>query len=213
MSACLCSATLREMRPGEALHRAGEDGARRAKRWLEATTRVKTVWLNTDGRHAGRMTFKWPHDPESYSFDLGGILHLGDFDGDYFVGESKKYGNANNNHGAEYRSFLAKCYATEQFMPAMYNHYMWITWHPFCVTDWSILQTPEYVVRGVLDEHKRVLGCLSRSEGEAKLDHETITQVASKLWMIVLSDKQEQLVITPENRKLVYGQAAEEGTL
>jgi cytochrome c oxidase assembly factor CtaG len=30
---------------------------------------------------------------------------------------------------------------------------------------------------------------------------------------IVLSDKQEQLVITPENRKLVYGQAAEEGTL
>jgi hypothetical protein len=31
--------------------------------------------------------------------------------------------------------------------------------------------------------------------------------------MIVLSDKQEQLVITPENRKLVYGHAAEEGTL
>jgi hypothetical protein len=166
------------MRPGEALHQAGEDGARRAKKWLEATTRVKAVWLNTDGRHAGRMTFKWPHDPENYSFDLGGILHLGHFDGDYFVGESKKYTNASNNQGAEYRSFLGKCYATEQLMPALYNHYMWITWHPFSVTDWSILQMPNYVTRGVLDEYKRVLGCASRAEGEAKLDHDAIAQVS-----------------------------------
>ncbi|WP_159050830.1 hypothetical protein [Streptomyces sp. IMTB 1903] len=67
--------------PGEDLHEIGADGARRAKEWLEATTRVKASWTNTDPKWSRRMTFKWPTGKQTqFSLDLGGLLCGGEFD-------------------------------------------------------------------------------------------------------------------------------------
>jgi hypothetical protein len=78
------------VQPGEALHEEGREGARRAKRWLESTTRVKSVWLNTDGMHASRMTFSWPVKG-SYSYDVAGIMLGAEFEGHSFAAECKSY--------------------------------------------------------------------------------------------------------------------------
>lgn len=201
------------VQPGEALHVAGADGALRAKRWLEATTRVKTVWLNTEARHAARMTFQWPHDGNSFSFDIGGIFHQGELEGDIFLAECKHYTTNGNSQGTEHRSFLAKCYVVQQQFPGFYNHFMWITWHPFKVNEWSKLCSQEYVKRSLVEERRRVLGCDSTNSAETLIEVAVTQAVSEKLWLIVLSAKQEGLVITPENRALVYGAAAEKGEL
>lgn len=159
------------------------------------------------------MTFKWPHGPGHYSYDIGGMLHGGDIDGDIFAAECKKYTNSHNNQGSEYREFLAKCYSTDLATPAYHNHYMWITWHPFSVSDWATLTSEEYVKRSVLKERARVLGIDDESKAETAVNADLVRGVSAKLWVWVLSDRQESLVITPENRKLIYGQAAEDYAL
>jgi hypothetical protein len=201
------------VRPGEALHRAGDEGARRAKRWLESTTRVKTVWLNTDPRQAGRMTFKWPHNPENYSFDFSGLFHRGEINGDHFTGESKAYTNNNNHQSAEYRSFLAKCYCTELYDPSRFDHYLFMTSHPFSVNDWSILDTPKYVTRCVLEERKRALGIDDIETARQHVQSATVESVAGKLFLLLMNKRDEQLQIFPEDRALIVARAVEEGTL
>jgi hypothetical protein len=159
------------------------------------------------------MTFAWPHNPQPYSFDIGGLLHGGEFEGDTFLAECKKYTNHKNNQGAEYRSFLAKCYSTDQRMPDYFNHFMWITWHPFSITEWSLLTSVDYVKRSILEERSRVLGIDDLEQAESRLDAAAAGRVAGKLWIWVLSDKQERLVITPDNRRLIYGDAAKDYSL
>ena len=44
---------------GEATHAKGADGARRAKAWLEATTRVNVHWVNPDPVAVEKLTFSW----------------------------------------------------------------------------------------------------------------------------------------------------------
>lgn len=38
-----------------------------------------------------KLTFEWPQGGQSFSFDLGGKLRYGDFDGKLFYAEVKKY--------------------------------------------------------------------------------------------------------------------------
>ncbi|WP_147459858.1 hypothetical protein [Actinokineospora cianjurensis] len=201
------------MQPGEALHKAGDDGAKAFKRWLEATTRVKTVWMNTQGRTASRMTFKWPEDPESFSFDLGGIFRAGDIDNDTFLAECKAYNNHSNHQDSEFRSYLAKCYVTESLVPDFHDHYLWLTRHPFSVSLWSNLTTPEYISRGLLQESRRVFGC-DPEDAKSQIDLDLVAKLSTKVWTpIVVSPQQENLIITSSDRAIVYGNAAGEGSL
>lgn len=76
---------------------------------------------------------------------------------------------------------------------------MWITWCPFNVNNWQDLCGPELVKKSVLAERERVLGKADLNEAEALLDQSLVDDVASRLWMIVLSKRQEQLVISPRD--------------
>jgi hypothetical protein len=110
------------------------------------------------------------------------------------------------NQGMDYLSFLAKCYSTDHQCKGFYNQYMWITWHPFSVTKWKSLCTSEMVVEGIVQLRERLFGEeVDEERARALIDYDLVNDMAGKLWIIVLSEKQEKLVITRENRGLVYG--------
>lgn len=46
------------MPSGEEIQRKGEEGAHRAKRWLERTLRAKVQWVNPDPTAVKKLTYK-----------------------------------------------------------------------------------------------------------------------------------------------------------
>lgn len=189
------------MAVGEAAHRKGEDGARRAKKWLDATTRVRASWTNEGDVIASRLSFAWPFGGQPFSFDLGGLLKGGEYENHHFMAEVKAY-DAAQDQGTHYDDWLAKCYVVMGLQPAWANHLMWITWSPFRITDWPKLMTAEYVERALLVDRnkKRVFDADKNVDVSDKIDRNLCQQVADRLWLIVLSSKQESLVISAEHR-------------
>jgi len=107
---------------GEAAHEAGRDGARRAKSWLEATSRVDACWVNPDEGAREKLTFAWPQGGQAFSFDLGGRLRYGKFDGQLFYAEVKNYTTSSKLPGY-YREFLAKFYVAYKTSPAYADNF------------------------------------------------------------------------------------------
>ncbi len=185
---------------GEAMHELGRVGARRAKRWLEATTRVHAYWSNPGA--AKKLTFQWA-DGGSYSFDLGGVLRGEDLEGQEFYAECKFYKKA-ADQGFHYRSFLAKCYRAYELAPARCDVFMWITWAPFLPTIWDRLRTPELVRECVEGHGCRVFGAMCNPKDYRGLVDETVCKaVAERVWLLVLSEHTEMLVLTNEHRGVV----------
>jgi len=197
--------------PGEELHLIGADGAARAKRWLDATTRVKSCWLNTDPAGASKLDFVWPGNGRAFSFDIGGILRGGEFENQMFVAEAKKYTGA-HDQGTQYRAYLAKCYSARQSNRALTDHFMWITWHPFNVTNWRNLCTADEVTSAVIDRREDVLRVgISAEDAKAELDVDLVNDLAERLWLLVLNDRQEKLVITDKHRSIIFQYEIERG--
>jgi hypothetical protein len=199
---------------GEAMHQKGADGARRAKKWLDATTRVSSSWTNEDEVHAARLEFNWPYgEKRLYSFDVGGILSGEEFNGRFFVAECKNY-SGSSNQGTHFDDFVAKCYLTRRDHYRIADHFMWITWHPFRQETWTSLCSVDAVTAGLLKprNRNRALGVAEDDEGGAKaaIDQKLVADVAARMWMIVLSEKQESLVITPKHRALILAKEIEE---
>lgn len=185
------------MPSGEAIQAIGIDGADRAKRWLEGTTRVLHVWTNPEDEN--KLTFSWTTNGH-FSFDLGGTLQGAELHGKNFYAEVKKYATA-GNQGTEYQKYLAKCYLALQQRPEMCDHFMWITWAPFSVSKWSKLMTADYVAEAVKGKHHRNR-TLGADDAEPNLAH--CAAVAHRLWLIVLSDKQEVLRLTEAERGEIF---------
>lgn len=181
------------MTTGEETHHKGIDGAQRAKRWLEGTTRVVQTWMNPED--ATKLTFSWATTGE-FSFDLGGTFWGDELHNKNFFVECKKY-KADGDQGTEYRKYLAKCYLALKQSPGWCDHFMWITWAPFSLKSWEKLLTTDYVAESVRQTAVREK-TLGDADGEPDLAH--CADVASRLWLIVLSDKQEVLRLSDEER-------------
>lgn len=195
---------------GESAQAKGADGARRAKRWLESTTRVNAQWVNPDPPAVTKLRFAWPYGGQNFSFDLGGLLRYGEYDGQMFFAESKNYA-APNDLAAHYSKFLAQCYVAYLDKPGMCDNFMWIAWSPHSVTKWPQLLTPEYVREHVLQHRVRVFGVDELAKAEAMINEDAVSAVASRLWVIILSEKQEKLVISKEHRGVIEQYEAEKG--
>ncbi|WP_139338196.1 hypothetical protein [Micromonospora avicenniae] len=196
---------------GEALHEIGRDGAIRAKKWLDATTRVKAAWLNTDPSGAQKLSFNWPASGNEFSFDIGGILRGGEFENQMFLAECKKY-TTPGGQGTAYRRYLAMCYVATTLNRAITDHFMWITWHPFLVESWSKLCEADEIEKGVVEQRTQILGSDATPEdARAWLDQDLCKEVANRLWLLVLSDRQEKLVITDAHRGLILKYEVEHG--
>ena len=186
---------------GEALHEQGRDGARRAKRWLDATSRVEACWVNPDNGAAQKLTFVWPQGGQSFSFDLGGWLRYGSFEGQMFFAEVKKYANA-SDLGGHYTEFLAKCYVAYQSRPHYTDHFMWVSWAPHASTRWESLTTPRKVHEAVSAQAGRIFP--AGTDPEDAVDQAVCKAVSERLWLLILSDKQEVLVPTVEHLNLIH---------
>lgn len=184
---------------GEELHELGRMGAIRAKRWLDATTRVDVTWVNPDA--VAKLTFAWK-DGSKFSFDLGGTLRGGDVHGQEFFAEIKKYNTA-GDQSVLYSEYLAKCFRAFCDMPSRCDHFMWLTWHPFSQTKWNQLCTAAEVRAAVLTHRAKCLGEGDEALASAAIDPAICDAVAGRLWLIVLSDRQESLVIDREDLELV----------
>jgi hypothetical protein len=179
---------------GEEQHAKGQDGARRAKLWLEATTRADVPWVNPDPIAVKKLTFTWI-DGTSFSYDLGGMLRGGDLSGEEFLAESKNYKSAQDQN-KQYDEYLAKCYVAYGLRPDRCNNFMWITWSAFATTTWDKLLTSNRVRAAVIGNSRRALG-VAKAEAPDKVDVARCNDVAERLWMIVLSKRQEKhLVLT-----------------
>ncbi|MFD3848727.1 hypothetical protein ACFWVB_22880 [Streptomyces microflavus] len=194
---------------GELLHSKGEEGARRAKHWLDATTRANARWVNPNPTAIPKLTFEWAQG-STFSYDLGGILIGGDLDGQEFLVESKFY-QTDGDQGTLYVEYLAKCYRAYVTRPDRCDNFMWITWHPFSLKKWAKLCSEGEVRSAVLAYPEKALGC-EVEEAASQVDDEACKAVAERLWLILLSERQENLVISKKHLGWIRErETAEEG--
>lgn len=184
--------------PGELLQKLGEDGARRAKLWLDATTRVMATWSVYDKFGRDRLLYPWPAVDRSYSYDLGGVFFGGDLHQQSFLVECKKYNNP--SQGGHFDKFLAQSYVTLRDNPTLADNFIWITWHPFRQTDWTILYTAEKINAAIVKERERIFGDVTEEDAKTAIDPGIVDDLSKRVWIIVLSDRQETLVISTEDR-------------
>ncbi|MFG1697256.1 hypothetical protein [Nonomuraea sp. NPDC049309] len=196
---------------------AGEDAQlkgilklRRAKRWLESSTRVAQSWTNEDVGLKEMLEFDWPYWDKPFSFDIGGRFRGDELSGRMFVAEVKGY-RAEYDLPHHYQSFLAKCYVALQAKPTRCDHFMWISWAPFQAQKWHHHPSVPSVKNAVLKERQRIFNTDDREEAERLLDEKLLVDVADRLWLITLCDKQENLIIAENHyRDVVSMMLAEE---
>ncbi|WOQ17584.1 hypothetical protein [Raineyella sp. W15-4] len=186
---------------GEALHDLGREGARRAKHWLESTSRVDACWVNPDKGAAQKLTFGWPEGGHSFSFDLGGKLRYGDFDGQLFYAEVKKY-SAVGDLNAHYKAFLAKCYVAYLKVPNFADHFMWVSWTPHGTSRWATLTSTAEVRAAVIEHADRIFP--AGTDPVTSVDEDACKAVSDRLWLLILSNKQESLVPFVEHLELIH---------
>ncbi|MEJ1155157.1 hypothetical protein [Microbacterium marmarense] len=157
-----------------------------------------------------KLTFAWPHGGQNFSFDLGGTLKYGEYDGHEFFAESKNYAEP-SDLPKHYSKFLAQCYVAYDKMPSRADHFMWIAWSPHSITDWPKLTTSDYVRTHVLKHRERVFGTDDEAKAAALVNEDVVSAVASRLWLVVLSTKQETLVISKEHRSVIEAYETKKG--
>ena len=173
---------------GETTHAIGQDGVERARTWLEKTGRVEVNFTVYEVGAAPFLTFQNTTDGE-FAFDMCGVLNL-DEKKAHFYGEVKKYSRP-GSQPTDYTEYLAKCYRATSLHERPY-HFMWITWHPFNLRRWSRLCTAEEV-RAAVDKHKT-----NYCGDDQDIDEDLCDKLADRLWLIVLSDRQEGLSMSDE---------------
>ena len=170
------------MSMGETSHEVGRDGVTRAKIWLEKTGRVDVNFTRYEVEGAKFMTFENLLG-RTFSFDMTGQLHI-DSGKTQFFAEVKKV-SSEANQGTLYKEYLAKCYRTS-VVTRMPHNFIWLTWHPFSQTSWTKLFAVDELMAAVELHKVDYLGSDAIDEGLCR-------ELANRLWLIVISDRQEGL--------------------
>lgn len=186
--------------PGEASQDTGRDGLNQAKRWLELSTRVHQSWTHRDAALSELLGFKWPHGDKTFSFDLGGQFRGGDLENQSFLAEVKKYKNE-GDLPTHFRDFVAKCYVALQSRPKRCDHFLWLSWAPFQAQKWDTHTSAERIANSLVHpaNRTRVFGTDQEASARAAIDPTVLAGVSSRLWLVTLSDRQDQLVLTKDH--------------
>jgi hypothetical protein len=188
---------------GEDSQDKGRDGLESAKIWLNLSTRVHRSWAYDDPILGEMLHFEWPYvtgQSKPFSFDLGGEFRGDPLDHQSFVAEVKNY-RYEMDLPEHYRDFLAKCYVALASKATRCDHFLWISWSPFQAQKWHKHVTTENVRKSILHNanRRRVLGVDDETDAAGKLDPELLTEVARRVWLVTLSDRQVMLVPTEDH--------------
>jgi hypothetical protein len=154
----------------------------RAKVWLEKTGRVDVNFTRYEVAGAEFMTFE-NVEGGKFSFDMAGQLHI-DSGKTQFLAEIKNV-TSEANQGVLYKEYLAKCYRTS-VVTGMPHNFVWLTWHPFSQTSWTKLCAVDEL-KAAVELHK------GKYVDTDEIDEERCEEIAHRLWLIVISDRQEEL--------------------
>jgi hypothetical protein len=115
--------------------------------------------------------------------------------------------------GGHYDDFLAKSYLVWRDHSRWVNQFMFLTWHPFRIRTWTKLCDADAVAKACIANRGRLFG--EEDEGKAKghVDIALTSELAERLWLVVLSEKQEQLLISDEDRALIVESRVKKGLL
>lgn len=190
---------------GEELHERGREGVRRAKEWLEFTTRAEVPWTVLNPAIVNKLEFGWA-DGGTYSFDLAGHLTSGEVDGQMFFGEVKYYKRA-EKQADQYEEFLAKTFRALLTDPARCDRFLWITWAPFSASIWDDLTDVNRIRKAVASHSAKVLG--EEDVEWTEVDEGVALDLAERVWIIVLSEPEEtHLRMLEDHYELIKGKVA-----
>ncbi|WP_328813784.1 hypothetical protein [Rhodococcus sp. NBC_00297] len=199
---------------GEVEQSKGRAGARRAKLWLDRTTRVQASFLNPDGVAVHKLTVKKANpkgNSKSFSFDLGGFMRGEEFKGQGFLAECKNYKNE-SDLPAHYRAFLAHCYRARATNHFLADHFFWISFSPHQSRAWDTHTTVESIQRAVMHSDLVDVNFLEDEDPKAEFSAEVAKEVSDNLWIIVLSDKQvDNLMLTRDHFALIESEMIRNG--
>ena len=182
-------------RPGEK----GREGVHRAKNWLERSTRVEFSYTAYDNiPSVDLLTFDCPGGG-SASFDIGGIFRGEELSKKSFLAEVKNYGPKSDQY-PEFKKFLALCYIAYRAKPTYCDRLIWISWRPFRSDRWDELTSINEVIEAIIGERQKVFGPdVTPEEARSSIDMVAAAAVTERLWLIVLSEAHETLVITHDH--------------
>jgi hypothetical protein len=174
------------MTVAEPIQELGRKGVATIKRWLEATTYIELPWD------------VYNQEMECTVHHLAGVKRL-DLAGHFLTGnkeavmvECKRYSSPGGQFN-EYLRLLAIAYSTALWEIAQYGkcrvrNYIWVTYHPFSLSNWPQLETHQTVRQGI--EANPDLA------GDGEIDDDMVRTIAERVMVLVFNEKQENLSLT-----------------
>jgi hypothetical protein len=199
----------------EGLHELGRDGVMRIRRWLDATARFAmshSVYdLDPDRRPYTQVRVE-QLDGRFENFDLvGDMRDAQGRRGNTVYVECKSYSSA-GNQGAYYDEYLATCYSAFAARQSNVGHvpsieFMWVTTHPFAVTNFAKLTHEPTIASACADEtHNTRLG-------DEPYDPRLGAILADRLWLVVVNDRVlTEMMMGDELRAAVMAKMIQMGT-
>jgi len=188
----------------EELHKIGEVGAKRIKTWLDSTYRFRidqTIYdLDPSGNPYTRLRVPQLQSGRFERFDLvGSLLDEDAQPGHEIYVECKVYSDA-GNQGVLYDEYLAVCYSAFVALSVGLGgpadvEFMWATTHPFAVTNYTRLLEPEQI-QDACEKHPERLG-------DEAFDLSIAQQLAPRLWLAIVNNRVEEMIMGLELRKAV----------
>lgn len=199
----------------EGLHEIGRDGVIRIRRWLDSTARFdmshSAYDLDKDGRPLTQVRVE-QLDGGFETFDLvGDIRDEVGLKGNTVYVECKNYSQA-GNQAQLYDEYLATCYSAFACQHRALGHmpsieFMWVTTHPFAVTNFARLTDQTAIAAACSSEtHRHRLGT-------EVYDQELGDLLAERLWLVVVNDRMlNEMIMGDALRAAVLGKMVELGS-
>ncbi|WP_344282094.1 hypothetical protein [Actinomadura napierensis] len=170
----------------------GLEGALAVKTWLESTTYLELPFNAYEDEPMCTLMLR---DGSRKRYDLLG--HFLDERRPVVV-ESKRY-TTPGHQGNDFTEFLANAYSATSHdlvtVGDVRREYIWVTTHPFSQTKWKGLTQPDEM-RAALKTHSQLLA------GE-EIDEDRLRLVVSRLWLLVMHEKQKKLMLNRSELQLV----------
>ncbi|MGX9789630.1 hypothetical protein [Mycobacterium sp. MMS18-G62] len=187
----------------EEVQELGRDGVAMVKRWLEATTFMELNWNVYENPALcivpclGEKTKKTPQGekpagPRTKKFDLAGAF-IG-LKRSPVVVESKNYTTPTGQH-KYFKEFLSIAYSStvyeiENKHSDVSREFIWVTFHPFILRDWMILDTEDKIEEALREFPEYLDG--------RDIDRKILRKVSERIWVLVMHKKQEDISLTHE---------------